>query len=285
MQTMINKLEFRIEAVQFKELDNRWKTVNFNPISRIIPLNRLYLPIEGYGTITQDCRVFNITPGKMLLIPAYAKVNLDCPARLVKYWTHFNAFSLGTELDIFSFFPYCCEIEVKDQQFTRYLFSRLVAIYSQGNSPSPVDQFEAEAALSLLLVDFLNIITVNNPQRKSAEAVRFSQLLSYIEKNISRPLTLKDFGHVVSRNPNYVSNMFKRKMGIPLMQFCNQRRIQTAIRYFQNTDHSVYEVADLVGINNASNFTKMFKRYTGTPPLKYKKEVVLDREKTSIAPL
>jgi YesN/AraC family two-component response regulator len=79
--------------------------------------------------------------------------------------------------------------------------------------------------------------------------------------------------------------MFKRKMGIPLMQFCNQRRIQTAIRYFQNTDHSVYEVADLVGINNASNFTKMFKRYTGTPPLKYKKEVVLDREKTSIAPL
>jgi len=273
MLEMVDKLEYKIRVARLQELDQGWRTANFNPVYRVIPFARLYFPLEGRGTATLAGKVSVIEPGKMLLIPPHAKVELECPRRLVKYWAHFNARVPGSELDAFSLCPDCLEVEVGDFPWVRQLFGRLVALHHQADVElPPFEKLEADSALSLLLLDFLRQAAARQDSRLAAGGQCFSRLLAHLEKNLYQPLTLRELARAVNLHPTYASNLFKERMGVPLIHYRNQRRMRAAANYLRDTDHSVSEVADLVGMGDVSNFTKMFKRHTGWLPLRYKKE-------------
>jgi AraC-like DNA-binding protein len=275
MLEIVNNLDYKIRVARFQEVNRGWRTAMFLPLYRIIPFTRLYFPLEGLGTATLAGKVYNIEPGKMLLIPPYAKVELKCQRRLIKYWTHFNARAPGTDLDVFSLLSECLETEVKDFQMMRQLFERLVALHFQTDVvPTPLEKLEVDSSLSLLLLDLLRQVAAQEASRLATSGQCFIHLLTHLEKNLYQRLTLRELASAVNLHPTYASNLFKKKMGVSLIHYRNQRRIRAAINYFHNGDYSISEVTDLVGISDISNFTKMFKRYTGHLPLRYKKEIV-----------
>jgi len=279
MQGLIENLRLKIQVARFQELGPEWRTDRIAFTSRIIPYARLYYPVDGEGVVIHHGRQYKLHPGWIYLVPPYAQVEVSCTKRLVKYWCHFNACILDSDLDIFSLYHPAYELEAKDIGFARNLFVRMVTLHSTpGTVLQPIDDLEAKSALGLLIAPFLKTIKSEFSGKSVDSMAKFTRLLAYIEKNLSRKLTLSALAEEFHLNPTYLSNLFARKMGLPLIAYCNRRRIRYAIDLIWSTDYSVSEIADKTGIGDVSNFSKMFKRTTGLYPSEYRRNLKNSQE-------
>lgn len=59
---------------------------------------------------------------------------------------------------------------------------------------------------------------------------------------------------------------FAARFGEPPLRYLNRRRMDAAKEMLLTTELHVHEISSLVGIENASHFISLFKKYTGTTP-------------------
>ncbi|WP_339315792.1 helix-turn-helix domain-containing protein [Paenibacillus sp. FSL R10-2734] len=98
------------------------------------------------------------------------------------------------------------------------------------------------------------------------------EIKQYIHANYGDDLTRNDLAEIVYLNPDYLARIFKRETGVSLGSYIIQVRISAAKHLLETTNMSVYTVANKVGYNNYSYFSKLFKQEVGLPPNEYKKE-------------
>ncbi|MNR50928.1 Bifunctional transcriptional activator/DNA repair enzyme AdaA [compost metagenome] len=70
-------------------------------------------------------------------------------------------------------------------------------------------------------------------------------------------------------NPSYVSELFKKELGINFTDYVSKRRIERAIELLRKSDYSNLELAEAVGVHNEKYFCTLFKKITGTSPQKF----------------
>lgn len=99
------------------------------------------------------------------------------------------------------------------------------------------------------------------------------QVLKYIEENYNKKLSLKELASSSFYNPSYFSRVFKECFGKTLTQYINEKRINETTRLIKETDFSMEEIGNMVGIRDKKQFYKTFKEYTGLTPNAYKKTI------------
>ena len=70
--------------------------------------------------------------------------------------------------------------------------------------------------------------------------------------------------------PNYLSSVFKMETGIRFKKFLNSYRIDQAKLLLGDSRYKIYEVANLVGIEDSRYFSQIFRTYTGLKPSDYR---------------
>jgi len=100
-----------------------------------------------------------------------------------------------------------------------------------------------------------------------------NKILSYIEQNYDKDISVKSLARYVMMGENYVSALFKKKMGTTLIHYLHEVRVHRAIRYLLETDLTIHEIGQKVGFVNDNYFIKIFKRCTGTTPSQYRQNV------------
>ena len=55
-----------------------------------------------------------------------------------------------------------------------------------------------------------------------------------------------------------------------MITYINKKRIYTSLKLLKNTDLSIEEIGDLIGLNNTSYFYTLFKKEIGTSPKQYR---------------
>lgn len=96
--------------------------------------------------------------------------------------------------------------------------------------------------------------------------------ISFIESNYMNAVSLKDIADNASMNETYFSNLFKREVGIGIIDYLNRTRIEAAKRLLEHTTLKNYEVGEHVGIFNASYFSTLFRKETGMTIQEYRKK-------------
>ncbi len=69
-------------------------------------------------------------------------------------------------------------------------------------------------------------------------------------------------------------HLFQRVLGLSPVSFLNSVRINMAIELLERSDYSVSTISREVGFHSENYFRKVFAEFTGTTPLKYKKETL-----------
>ncbi|AEE97269.1 response regulator transcription factor [Mahella australiensis] len=99
----------------------------------------------------------------------------------------------------------------------------------------------------------------------------FKELLEYVNKNFDKPLYLKELADKFYINFTYCSELFKKTTGKTFSEYINYLRINKAMHLLQTTSMTVEEVCMESGYKDYCYFNKVFKKYTGDTPAKYKK--------------
>ena len=79
--------------------------------------------------------------------------------------------------------------------------------------------------------------------------------------------TVKRLGY----SPIYISRLFKKHVGITLSEYLKDIRLSHTAYYLENTNYSLQQICNLVGLDNLSYLNKIFKEKYGTTPIKYRK--------------
>lgn len=92
----------------------------------------------------------------------------------------------------------------------------------------------------------------------------------YIRRNCSKKITLEDVAGYVYLSPAYFSRLFSEEMNCTFSTFLNQVRIEKSKRLLLSEEIRLVDIALLVGYEDQSYFSKVFKKLTGTTPGKYR---------------
>ncbi len=96
------------------------------------------------------------------------------------------------------------------------------------------------------------------------------QALTFINLNLSSNLTVKKVALEVNLSPDYLTRLFKKELGVTVITYINQKRIYRSLKLLKNTNLSIEEIGDLIGLSNTSYFYTLFKREIGISPKQYR---------------
>lgn len=91
--------------------------------------------------------------------------------------------------------------------------------------------------------------------------------------DIAADLSLKNIAKQLSVSPNYLSALFRKECDITLTDYVNNKRMEHAITLLNNTDKLVNTISYECGIQDTNYFIKLFKKYTGLTPTKYREHL------------
>lgn len=99
---------------------------------------------------------------------------------------------------------------------------------------------------------------------------RFKPLLDYIDSSFMNPITSGEMAEVCKMSPNHFSKAFFNYFGQTPIEFLNTYRLERACVLIINTTSSITDIACSCGFYDASYFVKVFKKYKGMTPKKYR---------------
>ncbi len=94
---------------------------------------------------------------------------------------------------------------------------------------------------------------------------------SFINANYMQNISVSEIAANLNIHRNYLTRIFKERMGISVQQYIIQKRLSSA-KKFLRSGHSVYQVAQLLGYSDQFVFSKAFKKLYGCSPLQYKSQ-------------
>ena len=100
---------------------------------------------------------------------------------------------------------------------------------------------------------------------------RIKAICSYVDKNFSSPIHLKDLAEITNMSEAALSRFFKQQTGKSITEYIIDARIGKAARQLVETDKPVAEICYLTGFNNYSHFNRIFKRIKGYTPSEFRK--------------
>ncbi len=104
-------------------------------------------------------------------------------------------------------------------------------------------------------------------------AVIIDKVKEYIHQQYSRDdVTLQDAASHVGVSPSHLSKIFGQETGTTFIEYLTQTRIRHAKELLLTTNAKTYEIACMVGYNDAHYFSHLFKKTTGMTAKDFRKQ-------------
>jgi AraC family transcriptional regulator len=98
---------------------------------------------------------------------------------------------------------------------------------------------------------------------------RMKRVLDYIETYLAEDLSVIELSHIACLSPYHFGKMFKCSMGTSVHQYVLRRRIERAKSMLLSRKLPLSEIALVVGFQDQSQFTTIFRRHVGVTPGAY----------------
>lgn len=96
-----------------------------------------------------------------------------------------------------------------------------------------------------------------------------STVLNYIDTNYMNSPRISEIANSVNLNRKYLARIFKKRTGKTMQGYIIERKMEEAEKLLKQ-GYNVNEVASLVGYSDQSTFSRAFKDYFGSSPIKNK---------------
>ena len=254
--------------------------------SSVIPYDaRLFYTCAGQGTIEVNKKSYFMTKGTMLVINSGVGYRIKAPENYVKYLAlNFDFTQSAGKINIpippdipslFNFSNIIDHVQFEDMpEFNTCVYSTeqpavqntLVKIIYEYKNRLINYNLKMSCLLSEVLIECTRHLLFNRISKSST----VNDILSYISENYRFAVTNKELADKFHLNPNYISRIVKKCVGMPLHQYVLHLRIMLAMEMLESTTLNVNEIAAYCGFCDVYYFSRYFKAITGMPPSNYK---------------
>ena len=250
-----------------------------------IPLDvRLFLCIDGQGSITVKGQSYPMKKGCLLLVNTGVEYILNIPENSVSYIVfnfdftqrckHMNFLVRPVEpsnfdpIDLVDPVTFADVPQFNSCQYLKHMDTlekparRLVREYE-------TRQIGNDLMISCLMTQLLvEILRVANLSSGDSSAT-VQNILDYIHANYNKPLSNRSVAEEFGFHPNYISRLVKKSTGLPLHQYQLQTRLMKAIKLLDLGACSIGEIAEQCGFCDIYYFSKYFKSVMKVTPSQF----------------
>jgi YesN/AraC family two-component response regulator len=97
--------------------------------------------------------------------------------------------------------------------------------------------------------------------------------LQLISNRIYDRCTIEDIAIKLHISPDYLSQLFKKEMGVGMYSYILQMKIEEAKKLIDNSKFALSEIGDMLGFCNGAYFSNVFKKITGQSPKDYRRKL------------
>lgn len=148
--------------------------------------------------------------------------------------------------------------------------SELAFTISDSYIQSSEELSEIDAVMALyfkMVCDFTD--RVHNIRNQNYSAI-ILKCCNYIFKHLYENITIPRLGKVAGVNPNYLSTLFKKEVGMSPSKYIQKERVKEAKKLLNLTNQSIMDICISLNFNDQSYFTKVFKEFTDMTPKQYR---------------
>lgn len=146
-------------------------------------------------------------------------------------------------------------------------FQDMVAEYHNGK---PYSGNMISLILREMLIEVLRLYPNAFHPISSQIDEEISKIQEQIDINCTAELKITEVAEKFYISPQHLSKVFKKRTGHSPKQYLTQMRISKAKELLVNTSLSVQEISSRSGFGDESNFIRIFKKYVGVTPNKYR---------------
>ena len=256
---ILNNINYILDEANYAVVtENIWPK-----IVAYYPHNRLYYVKSGYAKLFCRSKTINLIANRLYFIPAYQVISSACEVPLEHYYIHFRTSSPFK--NVFSLIKFTKDIECTPLNIT--LFEELIKKFY---STSVSDKLFINGAFKLILSQFFkNSALIDN------KVFRFTNVLNYIDNNISKPIFIHELAAIINLQTNYFSNLFTKTFNITPQEYIISKRINEAMGLLLNKNLTIKEIAYRVGFSDEAYFSRLFKQRCNISPHNFRETQTL----------
>lgn len=148
------------------------------------------------------------------------------------------------------------------------LFRQLLDLSVQSCYSPYVKDYPLSSIAMEISQEYLNSQSEMN--LKSSAHYNIIEIMEWIRINYKTPLTIQEIARKFNYNPNYLSSVFKKHTGFPLLKYIHVTKIAAAKKLLLNSKFSIKEVALRSGFTDEKTFMKLFKQLEDLTPTQYR---------------
>lgn len=272
-----------------------WPTVLLNVKSRAShrggikgPLS-LFYNLNGQSRVSLASKSVDLRPGFFFLTNASQVYDLDIPTSAETFNIHFGEQFLEEILESFRF-PQKLDQDwrIKGTPYHVYnrlypenpLLHRLILAIQTREEEGFLDPLWLEEQLYNILCiilsishkDFDNINQLPAMRTSSREEIfrRLSLAADLIYAHYDQALSLEELAQCSFFSKFHFLRLFKVAFGQSPHQFITQVRIQKAKEWLEYTDWPIHLIAESIGLENTSSFSRLFRQRTSMYPTTFR---------------
>lgn len=236
--------------------------------------------IQGKKVMHLDnVQAFDYNPGEMMLLPAYADMQIDFPEATEQAPTQCTALTVRKEkmdevLDYLNeFYPrhqFVGPWEVNPNMFHLYNTTELTVLINKlfqimlGNDPLKgvyADLTFKEMMIKLLQTQSLLALDISADRNSNV----LQYLKEFVRSHITEPITIETLGKQANMSKSTLTRLFNTEMGISPLEYVIRERLRKAKEILLRTK-SIKEACFSAGFNDVNYFTRLFKKREGVTP-------------------
>lgn len=248
----------------------------------------MYYIEEGSGRITINKIPYDLEAGMLFLIPKHSPHCYECHDYNTQYYIHFFDDFVGAR-GVPS--PSQLRLSVRATPYDVALVKRFLDLNPHRSLPtvdprhydnkkSLYDGFTDDTALitadeieseGILMQLFSRFITPESMRVDNDTTDKVNIAIQHIQANIHRRITIDELSDTACVSRGYLTRLFRRILGMSPNEYIQYKRVERAQHLLYATSFDIAQIAEMVGVFNPAQFSKLFIKTAGCTPSDYRR--------------
>ena len=156
---------------------------------------------------------------------------------------------------------------------TVYICEILRNLFCEGKEQHPYSNSVENLYISIFLSELLRSYetTAAHFEKTDTNNVKIPMILTYMKSHFMQA-TLSSTASYFGYDASYFGKLVKKSTGMNFIEIINRYKVDHAMRLLKQTYLSIDEICSEAGFHESDHFYRVFRKYTGTTPAKYRKQ-------------